>query len=136
MRKLLFGNRTLVLVDSSESEALTKLNNPFAILLPAETSTPGPQQKRMIGVAIAHGCVEFCCIGRYAEALHDSIDAMLEERELFNVVTTWHMNEPLEESIHYFINLAGSKPPTLVAVFDQACELQQLLQASFTQHRG
>ena len=135
MRKLFCGSRTLVLVDSSESEALTKLNNPFALLLPAETGTPGPQQKRIIDVALAHGCVEFCCIGRYAEELHDSIDTMLEERELFNVVTTWHMNEPLEESIHYFINLAGSKPPTLVAVFDQECELQQMLQASFPQRR-
>lgn len=136
MRKLFFGSRTLWLVDSSESEALTELNNPFAILLSAETSAPGPQQKRIIDVAIAHGCVEFCCIGRYAEELHDSIDTMLEERELFKIVTTWHINEPLEESIHYFINLAGSKPSTLVAVFDKECELQQMLQAGFTQRRG
>lgn len=136
MRQLSFGNRTLVLIHASENKVISELESPFAILLSAETVAPSIEQKSIVDSAMANGCVEFCCVGKYSEELHDAIDTMLEESGHLHVVTTWHHDEPLEDSIFYFVNLAGSKPPTLVAVVDGEYDLQHVLLETISQGKA
>lgn len=86
------------------------------MLLVAEREEPDEEQKRLIVAAIGTGCREFCCLGRYADRLHDYVDYLLEDQGLTDVVTTAHENEPLDDALYYFLNLAAGKPATIVAV--------------------
>lgn len=36
------------------------------------------------------GCRLFCFVGPASESVHDSFDRVVEDKELFEVVTTWH----------------------------------------------
>ena len=115
MQRITFGDRILVVLHPTELVALSAVSPPFAMMLRAPLECPSTDQRRLIDAAAGSGCVEFCCIGPHSEMLHDYIDGILEDRELFNVVTTWNTDEPLEDSLHYFVHLAGGRPPTIVA---------------------
>jgi hypothetical protein len=129
-----FGSRRLVLLGPTETEVFASLHGPFALLLLAEAKMPSADFQDMIHAALVNGCVEFCCMGKYSEELHDSIDALLEERGLVQIVTTWHGDEPLEESLYYFVNLAGSRPPTLLAMVEGNHTFENVLRKTFKEH--
>jgi hypothetical protein len=118
MKDLLVSQRRLLVIGPTDVEALSGLSKPFVMLLVGVCQDPDDAQRQLIDSAVASGCIEFCCIGDHAEALHDYIDSVLEGRGIVDVVTTWHSDEPLEEALFYFANLAGGKPSTLVAAVD------------------
>jgi hypothetical protein len=118
MRVVVFGRRELIMLQLTETDELLKLGRIFAVLLSAAPNGPTWAERRIVETSVASGCVELCCVGAGAENLHDYIDEVLEERGLVNVVTTWHTDESMEDALHYFLHLAGSSPPTLVAVVE------------------
>lgn len=63
---------------------------------------------------LALGCVEFCCVGEGAETVHNLIDEMIEDSELFAIVTTSH--EDLSEGCDYFLHAAGGCEYPLVCL--------------------
>src|SRR5262245_21874500 len=99
MKDHFVSKRRLVVIGPTEVEVLTGLSSPFVMLLVGVHEAPGDVQKHLVDAAVASGCVEFCCIGDHAEALHDYVDSLLERRGIIDVVTTWHSDEPLEEAL-------------------------------------
>jgi hypothetical protein len=63
--------------------------------------------ERLLGL----GCVYFCCRGRDCERVHDVIDEVLvgdgnANVAWLDVMTTWHDNEALEDTIDFFLESA------------------------------
>jgi len=85
----------------------------FATLLPAFNAQERQQAQAVVSDLLDQGAVEFCCVGPEAEELHDSIDWIVEDKEAFSVVTTWHTDEV--EACEYFVKTAGGKPDVLLA---------------------
>lgn len=104
----------------------------FAVLLPGYSEREVSQCVGLVAALLDLGCIEFCCIGNRAEELHDHIDEVIEDREQFNVVTTFHADE--EEACEYFLFAAGAAEPSLVAMVldhpEVACQLESLIRSS------
>ncbi len=133
MQTIVFGARTLVIVHVTEVAALSKVARPFAMLLSATPDCRSLDEQRIINGAAASGCLEFCCVGDNSEDLHDYVDGILEDRGLLDVVTTWHAAESMEEALFYFVHLAGSRPPTLVAVIGKEPGLLKALEEAIAE---
>jgi hypothetical protein len=74
---------------------------------------------------VDRGLVYFCAWGRGCEAVHDAVDRCDIEREnhaakpeLF-IMTTWHHDEPLEEAVWFFKELALPNETHGVPSFDR-----------------
>ena len=78
---------------------------PFAVLLPAYSEGEVMLAKEIVAALLDLGCIEFCCVGSLAEQLHDSIDEIIEDREMFSIVTTFHND--VSEACEYFVFAAG-----------------------------
>lgn len=115
MTTLRLGERKLIIITIEEDSAVSKLRQPFAILIPADQPSLGSSEKRLIKAAATKRCREYCCVGPYSEQLHDYIDGVLEDRGLIDVLTTWHTDESPDEALEYFVHVAGGAPSSLVA---------------------
>jgi hypothetical protein len=102
------------------------LARPFVALVPAFDAAERLQVEKLAGTLLEMGCVEFCCVGAEAELLHDSLDWIIEEREAFNVATTWHVDNG--EACEYFLFAAGGKLPNLLAMVASHRDLEGALE--------
>jgi hypothetical protein len=112
-----FGNDRILLIESNVriSEDMKKrLKIPFATLVYTDVELVGYTINQLIKELIDLGCVEFCCIGPYADSLHDLIDMLIEDLEAYHIVSTADLN-PIE-GIDYFINTAGRRLNCLLVI--------------------
>lgn len=111
---------------------------PFAVMLPAYNDAEQSVAKDIIAALVDFGCVEFCCVGRQAEELHDAIDWIIEDKNALSVITTWH--EDIAEACEYFVYTAGSAPKCLLALIAEDSEivvvLRRLMAENFGERRG
>ena len=76
---------------------------------------------------VAAGCEAIACYGPESEALHDTVDSVVEaelDPEIRSVVTTWHDDETPAEVAEYFVMVAGRDPGTLLVACLGADESQ------------
>ncbi len=98
----------------------------FAALLPAADTEAPEGLASWIAVLVQRGCVEICCVGAHAEALHDIIDDAVEDLGRVDVVTTWDTS--VAEGCDYFVNLAAGGRSSLVAFTAGLSEMNLELQ--------
>ncbi|MBT9099072.1 hypothetical protein KFZ76_15330 [Methylovulum psychrotolerans] len=119
-----FGTRVIA-IGSVKDEPSLNLSAPFAVLLPAANKLECLEAGRRIVTFLAMGCIEFCCVGKAAEFLHDAIDEVIEDRAAFEVVTTYDLDET--EGCEYFLFAAGGGSTGLLAlVSEHPCLLNGL----------
>ena len=101
----------LLAVDSPDQVsdfALDSLH--FGVLLAWDCASESPEVlSRIAEKLISLGGVYFCCWGNGCELLHDSIDHAAMEIDVHSdpvLMTTWHADESLRETLWYFINSA------------------------------
>lgn len=123
---LLQGGRRLIL--RSPREPLGPIESgPFAAMLPAFDRHDRDASTAVVAHLVDLGCIEFCCVGPEAEALHDAIiDWVIEDKNALHVVTTWHDNQT--EGGEYFLYAAGGRPPVLLGLVADHPELVAVLQ--------
>ncbi|AVR95108.1 hypothetical protein [Pseudoduganella armeniaca] len=100
---------------------------PFAVLLPAYSEQEVSTAAEMTPTLLESGCIEFCCIGSSAEKLHDLIDEIIEDRDMFSIVTTFHSD--VEDACDYFLLAAGGGTPSLWAFTAQHPPIAKRLMA-------
>lgn len=89
------------------------ITSPFVALLPAYTPAECATAAAMAPDLVKAGCVEICCVGEHAEALHDQLDDIVEDMGAFHVVTTFHVGE--DDASEYFVIAAGGASACLLA---------------------
>ena len=99
----------------------------FAALVPAFDEAERARIEAVVLPLLDRGCLEFTCIGPEAEALHDDIDAIIEARGAFEVLTTWHTE--VADAVEYFVLVAGGRAVNLVALVDRHPALVAALEA-------
>jgi hypothetical protein len=116
-------NRYLILRPIGESLecCVPLITAPFVAMLPAHESVDLSLAEDVVARLVDLGCIEFCCVGKRAEMLHDAIDWIVEDKNALGVVTTWHQDVP--EACDYFVNTAGSTPKCLLALVAQDAEM-------------
>jgi len=74
---------------------------------------------------VDRGLAYLCAWGRHCEAVHDAVDLCVVERELqmgekdYVLMTTFHLDEPIEEAIWFFKMLAIPSENHVFADFDR-----------------
>jgi hypothetical protein len=88
--------------------ALPTLDKPFAVLLDANDPewSDANQVERLATDFLNAGCNYFVCFGPGSEALHDRIDAIIEEHEVDGVTTTFHEEETRTDVAEFFRTIA------------------------------
>ncbi len=95
-------------------ETKNRLSKGFVVMLHACNGQELQAATDIVSEMIYLGCNEFCCVGQASETLHDSIDGIIEDKEAFDIVTTWHTI--IKEGSEYFLNVAGNRPNSLLAL--------------------
>ena len=121
----LLDGRKLVIAPLVAPSANT-FDHPFAALVPAFDAAERRQVDALANTLMDLGCSEFCCVGSEADELHDSLDAIIEEREAFDVVTTSETDSV--EACEYFLFAAGGRQHELLALVSPHAELAALLE--------
>jgi hypothetical protein len=134
MDVIVFGDRRLFVLAEGDASEVAKIRGPFAMMLAASSIIPTEAQRRLIETAVERGCIEFCCVGPFGEQLHDYTDGLLEDRGELEIVTTWHVEEPLEDTVHYFLHVAGEKALTLIAAISDAPDLARALKEGIAEY--
>ena len=111
------------------NEDLPLFKNPikdkFAVLFPV--LKPEIEDEKIIWFSkkmIDFGCIEFCIVGLDSERIHDLIDDVIVEKEMLDIVTTWH--DVLDEACDYFLNCAGGGTCHLIAFARDSTQFQIL----------
>ncbi|MDR6842184.1 hypothetical protein [Pseudoxanthomonas sacheonensis] len=103
MESISFNSRLVIVddfgFDARASSVLTDVD--FLTLLPAYSLSELTSALRISQDLVGNGCKEFCCVGPYADKLHEEIDFMLEDQDRLDVVTTSFESE--KEACEYFI---------------------------------
>jgi hypothetical protein len=111
-------------------EQLTRRFEPsekcFTLLLAWDAPTEDQTQLRgIMQPLVDRGLVYFCAWGQGCQAVHDAVDMCDIEREnhaakpeLF-IMTTWHDDEPLEDAVWFFKELALPDETHGVPSFDR-----------------
>lgn len=84
-----------------------RILEPFAVLLDAddmEWRDPLWIQKSVLNL-LNKGCRYFVCFGRKSESVHDSIDDVIIDHDVSNVLTTFHSDESRSETADFFKNV-------------------------------
>jgi hypothetical protein len=113
-RTLPFSGKRILVLGALQEPIDKPLGPRFATLLSAYDGQERQKAEAIVGELVDRGCIEFCCVGPEAEELHDSIDWIIEDKEAFSVVTTWHENQM--EACEYFVSAAAGKPCVLLAL--------------------
>ena len=81
---------------------------PYRALLVAEASVEADWRNRLSEHLVATGCLYFLAWGAHCSIWHDSVDGAVLEKFDFKdvpndqfVMTTWHENEPLQETMWF-----------------------------------
>lgn len=123
-RSLQYGNR-IVYVSRLTEEVPVPSGEAFAVLLPAYSNQEISVSLGQAATLLDRRCIEFCCVGSRAEELHDRLDEVIEDREEFDVVTTFHAD--IEEACEYFLFAAGAAEPQLLAMVLDHPEIEMQL---------
>lgn len=96
---------------------------PVVALLTSHDTARDPADLEPVILALLDGgCDYFVCFGIASENLHDRIDDFALEHTSASdrtIMTTWHDEEPAEEVIEFFFNVAAASEKTLlVAVLE------------------
>jgi hypothetical protein len=91
-----------------------KKKSAFTVLVSATCEDDKTEIGKIANYLLEIGCVEFCCSGLNAEALHDSLDEIIEATEHHEVVTTFFEDD--QEACEYFLNVSGGLNLGLVAL--------------------
>lgn len=96
------------LVNFSEMEDVEKLTPMPAICLLA-LSEPLDEKSLFNAVSyfLSFGAFWFMSYGEFAEKIEDSVDSAIEMRESFDVVTTAHTSDELEDVADFILNTAS-----------------------------
>jgi len=86
----------------------------YAFLLPAFDETECGVVLAAVPSLLLSNCVQLCCVGAKAEALHDAIDDLLADKGKHHILTTYDAD--LEEACEYFVYAAGMSVAHLVAL--------------------
>ncbi len=98
---------------------------PFVCLISWDATEASDSTIRLLSERLLDaGAVYFCCGGADCERVHDGIDEALVDRisDESEIVTTWHVDEPLEEVLWFILNSAwpaqwsSPQPPPVLAV--------------------
>lgn len=108
--------------------------HPFAALVAAFNRAEVTEAESLAPRLLDAGCVEICCVGSEAEAAHDAIDAVIEDREAVDVLTTFDAD--VSEGCAYFLDLSGGECARLIAVVGDHPEVEAELRAAMTRRRG
>ena len=90
----------------------------FITMLPANSEDDIRRAFNAAKILSEHGCVEFCCLGKYAHQIEDMIDFWLEIMGMVNVATTAFVER--FEAFEYFLFAAGGGDKTLIALSDDS----------------
>ena len=81
------------------------------------------------------------CVGSSSEALHDFIDDVILDKVLINeldqergVVTTWHADESVEDTLSYFFNALPGQDCNLGAILDSDIVADRCLLEKLKEH--
>ena len=125
-KSLKFRGRQVYLMDLEE-KLPNSFEGKFVVLLPAYNDQEVLIGKTLASALLDAGCSEFCCVGARAEELHDRIDEVIEDREEFDVVTTFH--DDVVEACEYFLFAAGAAQPSLIAMVSDHVEIKSCLES-------
>ena len=120
-----FGSRQICFVSSEDAVTGQFLRDKYAILIFADVETI--VDWTMLGSLLSSNCAEVYCIGTLAEKTHDILDEIIESRGFFEVATTWGEEETIDDSVLYFLNVAGAKPATLLAITNGEMAVEEAL---------
>ncbi len=109
-----FNSRKICFISSNKVILSDFPKGKYAVLIYADTETS--IDWALVESLLSTNCTEFYCVGMLAEKTHDIIDTIIESQGLFEIVTTWAKEEILEDIVFYFLNIAGAKPATLLAI--------------------
>ncbi|MCE9576180.1 MAG: hypothetical protein K8W52_23730 [Deltaproteobacteria bacterium] len=102
----------------------------FAVLVPAFDADERARVEAAVDALLDRGCLAFVCVGPEAEVLEDGIDAIIEARGAFEVVTTSHAG--VADAVEFFALCAGGRAANLVALVDGHPEVVAALEAITT----
>ncbi|OGR34856.1 MAG: hypothetical protein A2091_05040 [Desulfuromonadales bacterium GWD2_61_12] len=106
-------------------------------LIAADTeNTPRAELSRLIQKLVTSGCVYFLFWGPGCEALHDLADEELvklsaNNKNLQEVMTTWHENDSMSEALWDSLNAAWPAEP-----FEDECDSLLVISVGKTQWSG
>jgi len=112
------NERQLFLLDLDDPDAIPEnfeLGSPyFGCLLVLDATRVDTQELlSVVRPLIDAGCVYFCCWGTSCEWVHDVIDEIDPHHAADPntvIMTTWHNDEPLKETIWFFLNTMWPDP--------------------------
>jgi hypothetical protein len=115
-------------IDSIEqlSDCLPHRNKYFTLLL--AWNAPEVEQENLINMfqpLVDHGLTYFCAWGRRCSEVHDAVDLCAVNKEQaigpadYQLITTWHDDEPLEEALWFFKMCAIPSEDHVFAGFDR-----------------
>lgn len=110
-----FGTRLICL--GSLDEHSINLASPFVVLFPAANKAECDVALKLVALLIEKGCIEFCCVGAEAEFLHDEIDCIIEDKGVYEVITSYEVDEI--EGCEYFLFAAGGGCTSLLALISE-----------------
>lgn len=127
MNRIRLPGQDLVIGTATEVTQLGPPAVPFALLVASGPGSPTLEDGRLIEALAVPSCRAMCFSGPAAERLHDAADGIVEERGLFDVVTTWHADEGAAGVASYFLEIAGSGASLLLACVDHEPTLAKVL---------
>jgi len=129
-RRILIGSLQL------EAEVVSVLHEAyFLTLLPAYSLSESEAALRVSEDLLKLGCKEFCCVGPYADKLHDEIDAIVEDRDTLEVITTSFVDEA--DACDYFVFGADAgEAPVLLGLISGHPALERKLRELALEDRG
>jgi hypothetical protein len=125
-KQLFFTRGRVVTLGSTDDSMIPLLPLPFAALVPAFNDAERERVEELGVKLVEMGCTEFCCVGPQAEILHDALDSIIEKKEAFHIVTTWHEDEA--DACEYFLFAAGTQYQHFFAMIGLHPELLTLLE--------
>ena len=79
----------------------------FVLLLMQDATNRNEQLPETLGQLLDAGCVAFCAWGPECEQVHDIMDDVIIARDLdrqaATILTTWHDDEPFDETLDYAV---------------------------------
>jgi hypothetical protein len=122
-----FKTRKLYFVSYEEVAHGDFQKDKHTILITTSSEEITPIEKSYLESFLSSNCTEIYCVGTAAEKTHDIVDEIIEEKGFFEILTTWVSDESLEDISFYFLNVAGSKPSTLLAITNGDTVLEKAL---------
>lgn len=120
-------NRVVILETAGVALPL-EIARPFVALVPAYDLVERKQIEAIVLGLISLGCIEICCVGPEATALHEALDMLMLDCKCEHVITTSDVAEA--EVIDYFLWTAGENPSSLLALVSSHPELIQAIETA------